>query len=335
MPPFNPNRWLAQLKTIILRWLKLGIILATLFSLTGYLGRFNLYLELTSHFKLQYFGFAICGLILFLIFRTQKLWVALCAFCIVINLAEIIPWYLPLSTVPPATSGVPLRVLLANVLTSNQSSSEVISLVKEEQPDIVVLLEIDSAWSTALKPLQDVLPNALIHPRDDNFGLAIYSKIPLEKASVKYFVEDWEVPSLLAEVMVNEQRVSILATHPLPPINPVYFEVRNRQLAAMSEFLQNLTSFRVAIGDLNTSLWSPFYQQFIQNSGLYNTRSGFGIQPTWPTVSPLLYIPLDHILVSSDIAVVESRTGRNIGSDHLPVIADLIIPYARNRSSVN
>jgi endonuclease/exonuclease/phosphatase family metal-dependent hydrolase len=39
-----------------------------------------------------------------------------------------------------------------------------------------------------------------------------------------------------------------------------------------------------------------------------------------------LMIPIDHCLVSSDIRVITLRTGRNIGSDHLPIIVDMVIP---------
>jgi endonuclease/exonuclease/phosphatase (EEP) superfamily protein YafD len=40
----------------------------------------------------------------------------------------------------------------------------------------------------------------------------------------------------------------------------------------------------------------------------------------------LLSIPIDHCLISPDIKVVNIRTGPNVGSDHRPLITDLIIP---------
>lgn len=131
---------------------------------------------------------------------------------------------------------------------------------------------------------------------------------------------------MLAEITLNGQSLSILATHPLPPINNTLFAARNRQLLAMSELLQSLPDTKLAIADLNTTLWSPFSRQFESQVGIKNARQGFGIQPTWPTQSPLLYIPLDHVVLSNDIAVVNSRTGQPIGSDRLPIIVDLLIP---------
>jgi endonuclease/exonuclease/phosphatase (EEP) superfamily protein YafD len=39
-----------------------------------------------------------------------------------------------------------------------------------------------------------------------------------------------------------------------------------------------------------------------------------------------LMIPIDHCLVSPQIRVTGMRTGRAIGSDHLPIIVDMMVP---------
>jgi endonuclease/exonuclease/phosphatase (EEP) superfamily protein YafD len=86
----------------------------------------------------------------------------------------------------------------------------------------------------------------------------------------------------------------------------------------------------IIAGDLNVSMWSPFYRSLIKRSGLHNARQGFGILPTQSGISPQFAIfsaPIDHCLVSSDIQVKNFRLGRHIGSDHLPIIADLFISH--------
>jgi endonuclease/exonuclease/phosphatase family metal-dependent hydrolase len=37
------------------------------------------------------------------------------------------------------------------------------------------------------------------------------------------------------------------------------------------------------------------------------------------------YIPIDRFLVSKEIGILKIRTGGNVGSDHLPLITDLVI----------
>jgi len=50
-----------------------------------------------------------------------------------------------------------------------------------------------------------------------------------------------------------------------------------------------------------------------------------GMQPTWPTFSPLLEIPLDHLLHTKDVTIVNREIGVDVGSDHYPLIVDLVL----------
>jgi endonuclease/exonuclease/phosphatase (EEP) superfamily protein YafD len=96
-------------------------------------------------------------------------------------------------------------------------------------------------------------------------------------------------------------------------------------LAAAATCLQELPDPKICIGDLNTSSWSPFFQDLAEKTNLKNVREGFGLLPSWPTFMGFgwLMIPIDHCLVSSNIRVVKAQTGGRIGSDHLPLIVEL------------
>ena len=79
-------------------------------------------------------------------------------------------------------------------------------------------------------------------------------------------------------------------------------------------------------------MWSPFYRSMMETSGLRNARQGRGILPTHSIVTPrfaALSAPLDHCLVTPDIQVKDFKLGPAIGSDHLPIIAELLIPTAK------
>jgi endonuclease/exonuclease/phosphatase (EEP) superfamily protein YafD len=68
----------------------------------------------------------------------------------------------------------------------------------------------------------------------------------------------------------------------------------------------------------------------MRQTGLKNSRRGFGILPTWPTFLPLLSIPIDHFLLSPEFAVLKTGQGPNIGSDHVPLITELMLQTPRS-----
>jgi endonuclease/exonuclease/phosphatase (EEP) superfamily protein YafD len=310
-------------KHVILKGFIIAATVNALFSIVGYLGKFNLFFELSSHFKLQYLLVGFSTFIFFAQVQSKKRWLLVSAFCIIINLAEIVPWYFPAPALAGATPEQNLRILHSNVLRSNRRYSEVISLVKAEQPDIAVFVEVNTSWAKELSVLSEMFPYYSQQQESENFGSAIYSKLPLENVSVKAFSQGRK--SLLADVKFQGKIISMILAHPTVPIKQQSFIDRNKQLAAIGEYAAQVKNPLIVVGDFNTTMWSPFYTNMVKTAKVRNARSGFGILPTWPTFLPLAYIPIDHFLVSKEIGVLKIRTGRNVGSDHLPLITDLVL----------
>jgi endonuclease/exonuclease/phosphatase (EEP) superfamily protein YafD len=319
----NPINWRLNFKHLFDGGFILGTALLTLLSLAGYLGEFNRYLELTSHFKLQYLLASFCLFFFFLI-RRQKFGLMLSLLCLVVNLLEIVPWYLPqVSVVASEIEGQKLRVLQSNVDKHHYQYPRVISLVREEQPDLAVFLEVGKVGAKELEVLQDILPYHIANQDVDIDGTAIYSKLPLKNISVKSLGGGRK--SVLADVTIQGQVISLIASHPSNAVGKAYVEERNRQLAAIAHYVAQVKN-PIVVGDFNVTMWSPYYKRFVGKARLHNARAGFGILPTWPTFRPLLYIPIDHCFVRRDIKALNSRIGREVGSDHLPLITDLLIP---------
>ncbi len=319
----HSNNQIISLKHVILKWFMLAAIVNALLSITGYLGEFNLFFELSSHFKLQYLLAGLPIFIFFALVRSKKIWLLVSGFCIIINLAEIVPWYFPAPAFAGATPGQHLRILHSNVLRSNRRYSDVISLVKAEQPDIAVFVEVNSSWAKQLSVLSEIFPYSSTQQESERFGSAIYSKLPLNNSSVRAFSNQRK--SLLVDVKFQGKIISLIVAHPTVPIKQQSFIDRNQQLAGIGEYAAQVKNPLIVVGDLNTTMWSPFYKNMVKTGNLRNARSGFGILPTWPTFMPLAYIPIDHFLVSKEIGVLKVHTGSNVGSDHLPLITDLVI----------
>lgn len=304
------------------------IVLVTLCSLPSYLGKFHYLLELTCHLKIQCTFLSLLGISFFL-WVGNFFWLSISLFCLMSNLLEIIPFYISQDRIFDSFEPK-IRFFQANVFYKNQQYERLISEVKTENPDVAIFIEVTDAWAEKLELLQKDYSYWVIHQdpqiafnENINLGIAVYSKIPLKNTSIQDLGGGRKTVS--TQIEIQGKTLSILTTHPSWGIGKYGFNLRNKQLSEIASYIANQKESRVVIGDLNITMWSPYYKELISNSGLYNARKGFGMIPTWPSFIPLLSIPIDHCLVSQDIRVVNTKSGRNIGSDHLPLITDLII----------
>lgn len=322
-------------------WIGYSLVFAivgiTLISLGSSLLGWRLIFELLSHFKVQYLVLTLllCGLV---VLTRRKPLILISLFCLSILFIEILPWYVPPAWIR-SNRNPNLRVLVANINTQNQNYDKVLALVRNEKPDVAVFMEIDEAWVKRLNSLVDILPASISKPNPYNLGIAVYSKLPLENNEIKFWGNN-KNPTVVGNLTINGQIISLIATHPFPPAKQTFFHSRNAQLDQIGQYIQSLSTPVVIIGDLNITMWSPYYKRLIGKTGLSNARKGFGILPTWPVkasfspvpsyLSLFLSIPLDHCLVSPKIKVAQIRTGANVGSDHRPLITDLVIPEKKS-----
>ena len=69
-----------------------------------------------------------------------------------------------------------LRFISLNVHTANDQFDLVKQLIRDHDPDVVLLMEVNAEWIEALEELHSVYPYQQVEPREDNFGIALYSK---------------------------------------------------------------------------------------------------------------------------------------------------------------
>lgn len=297
-------------------------VFTVIFSLLTLFDEVHRYFELMVHFKLQYLVVsALCGVIFVLLRQFKSAGMMLLLLCF--NAAFITPWYW---TVDEADfKGVRFKIIHSNVNTANTAADKVIKLVNDENPDIFVAQEVSSRWLQDLTPIETRYPYKVVKPSNDNFGIALYSKHPLNKAQIVY-LGSAHVPSIKVEMTLNETQaepLTIITTHPLPPISEIYYRLRNEQLTALAELVKQIDHPLVVIGDLNVTMWSNNYTALIDGTRLRNARAGFGLLPSWPTMLPFAMIPIDHCLVSERVKVLNIHTGPDVGSDHLPLVVEL------------
>lgn len=298
---------------------KLYITLFTLLALAGYLSRFGYWFDLTTHFQPQYLlGLLACAG--FCAWKRRWKTVAVALICAVIPLSRILPLYMPLTRSAHAGPASTLSILLVNIKAENRQFEKLRSYIRETAPDIVALEEIDELWHNELSAVLQDYPYAIHEFREDNFGIGLYSRVPVSDLKIERFSD---VPSVSGNLTLNGQPLTVLLTHPIPPVRPTSFRYRNRHFARMADKRADYHDNLILIGDLNSSSWSHFFRKLAADMGLRDSRKGFGLQFSWPTMTALLLTTIDHALVSENIVVHERRIGKDIGSDHFPVYLEI------------
>ena len=287
-------------------------------------------LELLSHFQMQYFMGTIALTLVTLCIRKSRFALAAIFFCAVLS-AQIFSWYsVRLSTTNETAN---YKVVSANVWVHNTNPEQVLKFVRKEQPNLAVFMEVNEKMGKQLETLEDILPYSSNQLTPYRLGTVIYSKEPLADVQLQKFNTRSAV-NMSARVEIMGKALSLVAIHPFPPIRPELFTDRNQAFAAVSDYIRSQSDPVILAGDFNTTMWSPYYRQLARETGLKNSRDGFGILPTWPAklsylrlpwlnaITKLFQIPVDHCLASASLKVVGMHTGPDLGSDHLPIVVD-------------
>ncbi len=300
-----------------------GVAAATV---AGWCGRWHWMLDLANHFRWYILALATVWLVA-TFRRTGPLAKACLTVAILGNAWAMLPYWLPTSAPASAAADGPDAVsfVSVNVLTSNRDVDRAIDYLRGRRADLVAVLEVDDRWAAALGALADSHPHRLVRPRDDNFGIALLSRLPLEDARTVDF-GDTGLPTIVARVRREAGDFLVIATHPVPPKGSVYARDRDAQLRAIADFVAAAPLPCVVLGDFNATPWSTAFIDFTARSGLRDTALGRGIQPTWNARVWLPRIPIDHILAPPAATVLRRAVGPDIGSDHFPVEAELVLP---------
>ena len=309
---------------------------AALLTTLAYFVSTPAFLAQFSPFRLQY-AVLLAAHAAFCFALRHRRWAALFAAFALFNLGAVLHATRSFAFGPPpsptASSAAPLKIVYANVLTSNPDPTPLLALIAAEKPDLVALLEINARWkSQLLASLSAEFPHHSIHPREDNFGLALFSRTRPADDHVEFFA-DVETPSLHLTWVHPDADIRILLTHPLPPGSQETTVLRDQHLDALGDWTRSVTGLTppgapsspaLILGDLNATPWCPPLRRLLSESGLRSAASDFGsISPSWPAPIPFLRIPIDHALLTRGLVCVSYRIGPDIGSDHFPLLLEL------------
>lgn len=306
--------------------LGLGVIGVGAASLAALVGGGAWPLCLFEHFRHVYLALAVLGALGALALALWR-WLDAAAVIALVNAIVLAP---TCGGAPLQASGptAPLRVLALNVHTSSTAFDEVAALLAEARPDVVALIEVDQRWLDALAPALRAIGPCARAPRDDNFGMALCARGEL-RAEVRTLSTGR--PAIVGHVRVGAAEIVAVVAHPIPPVDASLHVEQGRELdelAALARAAQAALGPTVLLGDLNATPWSRPFVRLLGASGLRDTRQGLGVAASFPSVLGWAGLPIDHALVSPGVGVARREVGRDVGSDHRPIVLDLRVPRA-------
>lgn len=286
-------------------------------SILGYFSKFNFLFDICSQFCLQYLIFALIVLVFYIIKKQKTIKSLLVIFIILLNLFPV----LGSIKINDSTKKQGFTIEVINLLTKNKKYNAVRKEINDKSPDILVIQELDDKWSEELQAVKENYPFIYEISRQDNFGIALYSKIHITEIR-KFFVGTLDVPAISAFCDYEGKVFEIICIHTTPPICQKYFKNTQKIIDDLANYVVENGHNVIITGDFNTAPYSYNYKNFVKTSKMKDLSNIF--RPTWSAfwLSPFR-ITLDHIFVTKSFAVRDYAVGNNIGSDHLPIWAEI------------
>lgn len=289
--------------------------------------------------------FAAGGLVLvlcFLLLRARK--PALLAFGVALwNAVLIWPGLGDLSSPAPAqTAAAPLKLVAFNLWYRNQDPAATLEYLAHSNADMIGLVEATPALKAALAPLQLIYPYGIdCIGADPSCEIMLLSKRPLRRPYAGRI--DGRYPYVAeGEIDWGGRPVTVVMTHlswpllaqpaalnatqlepPVPALPDLPRLAQSRQAGNLAAHVNVLPHDLVVMGDFNNASWSRVQVAFRAATGLDNRGHYL---PSWPTfMPPFLRLPIDQVFVRGAVQVRALRLGPAVGSDHLPVEAEVAV----------
>ncbi len=254
---------------------------------------------------------------------------ALCAAAaavLVAHVAFMAPELAARAPVPPLDAGFrAIRLFNANVYAANPDAGGIASEIAAAGPDLVFLQEATPRLVGAIDDTGalEELPHRIAVGRDDPFGTLVASRWPLADQGVIKL--DGLPVAIRATIDTGDGPIRLYALHVVAPFGAR--ERWSRQLEQIAGAVRQEVGPVLVAGDFNAT-WSHRAFRRLLDAGLTDAAAARGrpFQMTWDRsrrlVPPLARI--DHVLTTPALAVVAIRTGTGRGSDHRPIVADIV-----------
>ena len=214
-----------------------------------------------------------------------------------------------------------LTVLSLNTWHEHGDTRRIERYLATAPADVVVLSEFGPNKRHLLANLKSAYPFQVDCADRWACSLALLSRLPFEAAGVgRIALENAQASDMPDFVWAKVGAgLTIVGTHLHRPSRDPW--LHERQVSALARLVRNIDGPLILAGDLNSSPWSSAFRKLRAVTGLAPASILTPSWPAWPLALP--QVALDHILVSPELAVTAAGTGQAVGSDHLPVWAQI------------
>jgi endonuclease/exonuclease/phosphatase family metal-dependent hydrolase len=216
---------------------------------------------------------------------------------------------------------------------SVKNTSRIVDFIKENQPDIIGLVEVDegSYRSGKINQAQWIAEELGYHPvHETKYGTqSLARKMPILNRQGNAFVTRRHVVAERFHFLETGMKRLVIE---LEFDNFVIFLVhlsltfnsRQRQLTGLNRIFQGITKPIIVAGDFNALTGSGELELFMNAANLINANSEE--LPTFPSIMP--WRQLDFILHSPEIQMQNFAVCPVRYSDHMPVLCEFSCPSA-------
>jgi endonuclease/exonuclease/phosphatase (EEP) superfamily protein YafD len=258
--------------------------------------------------------------------RRRRL-VALAIVLLIANGAPLLPY---LGGGARAATAGNLRILALNMHGAGTERLAFNQMMASEHPDVVVLTELPINLDHIVREAPDLPAFHVGEPQRSPWVIAVFSRWPVARWSVDRGT-DGSARVLTADICDTPAWrgcLRLVALHAPRPFGDGARRQREQLQVAATAAAAAPDHRAILAGDLNLTPWAPEFGHLIEAGDLRDTGPYRGLLATWLSRLPFVGLLIDHVLVSPSIGILANRLGPDVGSDHLPVIADLAVPTA-------
>ena len=316
----------------MLNWVFWGVasavVITTLLPLTN---RVTWWVRMWDFPRMHIAGIALVALLACLPFEvSQKPVLAMVlAGTVVYQGMQIFP-YTPLARKDIEFSAAPtpaeeMDLVSVNVLMENTRHDNLIAILEREDPDVLLLMETDETWRSALSEVLGRYSTIKSHVASDHYGLIFATRLKASSVELLWPITD-DTPAVRAVLTSpGGAEFNFVGLHPRPPVPGNTTAVRDNQIKSAALMTQSSERPTIVMGDFNDVAWSWTTKRFKRYGALLEPRVGRGMIASFHANYRLLRLPIDQFFMTEDVGLVSFRRLENFGSDHFPIAATVFV----------